>query len=63
MKRNSKMLALILSTGAMLPMWGCLGQYFSYAVQGLPGTILAEWLTDNDSIFDLFEDGNVAAAQ
>jgi len=63
MKKNSKKAALVLLASGCLFQLGCLGQYFSFAVQGLPGTILAEFLLDNDSIFDLFEDGGEAAAE
>lgn len=62
MKRNTKVLVMILSTGAMLPMFGCLGGLFNAAIQGVPGTLLTEFLLDNDTVFDLFEDGNVTAA-
>jgi len=56
MRKSKKVTLFVLATGMMFQ-FGCLGQYLNFAVQGLPGTILAEFLTDNDSIFDLFEDG------
>jgi hypothetical protein len=58
-KPKAALLAL-LASGTLFQL-GCLGTYFSFAVQGLPGTILAEFLLDNDSIFDLFEDGGSSA--
>ena len=61
--RKMKMSAVVaLLSGATL-FQGCLGQYFSWIAQGLPGTLIAEWLLDNDSVFDLFEDGAEAAAE
>jgi hypothetical protein len=59
--KTVKRFVMVALTGTLLQFGGCLGTWFSAALQGLPGTILAEFLLDNDSIFDLFEDGNVAA--
>jgi len=55
--------ALAALAGSFLFFGGCLGGWFNAAIAGLPGTIIAEWLLDNDNVFDLFEDGNVAAAE
>ncbi len=61
--RKMKKSALLAALAGTTFFFGCLGSYFSYVAQGLPGTILAEFLLDNDSIFDLFEDGAEAAAE
>lgn len=65
MKRNSKALALILSAGAMLPAWGCLGGGWNWRQILWTGVLTTgfEYVLDNDGVFDLFEDGNVAAAE
>ena len=60
--RKAKIGALLMLLSGSTLFGGCLGGWFNAAIKGLPGTILAEWLTDNDSIFDLFEDGGTAAA-
>lgn len=68
MKRNTKALAMVLSAGTLFHSVGCLN------LNGLLGGVLPlvssaaynaayEFLLDNDSVFDLFEDGNVAAAE
>ena len=62
MRKMKKGAALALLSGATL-FQGCLGDWFNAALQGLPGTLFAEWLLDNDAIFDLFEGGNVAAEE
>lgn len=59
MRKSKKAMLFVLASG-MVFQFGCLGQYFSFVAQGLPGTIVAEWLLDNDSVFDLFEDGATA---
>ena len=60
--RKVKMGALLTMLSGATLFGGCLGSWWNAAIQGLPGTIIAEWLTDNDGIFDLFEDGGTAAA-
>lgn len=68
MKRNTKALAMVLSAGTLFHSMGCLN------LSGLVGGLLpwlsqaaivaaTEYVLDNDGVFDLFEDGNVAAAQ
>ena len=58
-KRTVKMAAMaVLASGCMFQ-FVCLGDWFNMAWRNLPGNIATEWLTDNDAIFDLFEDGNV----
>lgn len=59
--RKAKMGALLMMLSGSTLFGGCLGGWFNAALQGIPGTLLAEWLVDNDGVFDLFEDG--AAAQ
>jgi len=58
--KKGAMLALL--SGAML-FQGCLGGWWSWVLQGVGGSLVTEWLTDNDGVFDLFEDGDVAAAE
>lgn len=54
-----KMFALVAGT-VCLPFigGGCLGRLFQAAITNTA----VEYLLDNDGVFDLFEDGNVAAA-
>ena len=54
-----KLFALVAGT-VCLPFigGGCLGRLFSSALTNTA----VEYLLDNDAVFDLFEDGNVAAA-
>ncbi len=55
--RRTKKGALVAALMGTTLFAGCLGEYFGWIAQGLPGTVIAEWLLDNDSVFDLFEDG------
>lgn len=57
MSKSKKFLALGLLSGGLMFQMGCLSTWFNAALVGLPGTVLAEWLTDNDAVFDLFPDG------
>jgi len=60
MKRVKKsVLFAVLAGGTMFG--GCLGDWWGWVIQGVGGSVVAEFLTDNDGFFDLFEDG--AAAQ
>lgn len=64
MKSMKKACALTLLTGTLFA-GGCLGSFFNPG-QIIPAAalyVLNEFVLDNDGIFDLFEDGNVAAAQ
>jgi uncharacterized membrane protein YeaQ/YmgE (transglycosylase-associated protein family) len=58
--RNAKksVLFALLAGGTMFQ--GCLGGWFNWMIQGIPGTVVAEWLLDNDGVFDLFPDGGTA---
>lgn len=60
--RKMKKGALVLMLGGSTLFGGCLGGWWNAALQGIPGTLLTEFLTDNDGFFDLFEDGGTAAA-
>jgi len=60
--RKSKAALLVVLASGTLFQLGCLGQYFNLVVKNLPGALLVEFLTDNDGIFDIFEDGEGAAA-
>ena len=59
--RKVKMGALLAMLSGSTLFAGCLGSYFGWVVQGLPGSVISEWLLDNDGVFDLFEDGGAAA--
>lgn len=59
--KKTKKAALVALAGTMMAFGGCIGGWWQAAIAGLPGTIIAEFLLDNDSIFDLFEDGGTAA--
>ncbi len=62
MLKNAKKLALIgLASGVMFQ-WGCLGVSWRQVLWTTALNQVGEFLLDNDGIFDLFEDGNVVAA-
>ena len=54
--RKMKVTAMLALLSGSTLFAGCLGDYLSWAAQGLPGSILSEWLLDNNGIFDLFPD-------
>ena len=58
-KRSVKATAMMILASGCLFQFGCLGSVFTAAWRGLPGSILGEFIIDNDTIFDLFEDGNL----
>ena len=59
-KRSVKATAvMILASGCMFQ-FGCLGSYWNYLWSALPAYALLEFTADNDSVFDLFEDGNAS---
>ena len=60
--RKVKMGALFAMLGGSTLFGGCLGGWWQAALAGLPGTIIAEWVLDNDGVFDLFEDGTTGLA-
>ena len=59
--RKMKIGALLAMLGGSTLFAGCLGDYFSWIAQGLPGSVISEWLLDNNSVFDLFPDGGTTA--
>lgn len=61
-KKSFKVAALLACAGTVFQLGGCLGGIVQASIQGLPGTILSEFLLDNDALFDLFEDGATADA-
>lgn len=61
MKKNKKFAVLsILAAGTLFQFGGCFSGWLNSLIPGLAGSLLAEFLTDNDAIFDLFEDGATA---
>ena len=58
-KKSMKIAAMILTAGTLLQFGGCLNLKEFLRV-GVTATAI-EFLTDNDAIFDLFEDGATAA--
>jgi len=66
--RKMKRAMLAALTGSIAIFGGCLGGGFFETWWGrvvLDGALDTAWdfVADNDGVFDLFEDGNVAAAQ
>lgn len=61
--KTVKSFVMVALTGTLLQFGGCLGTWFNAAWQGIPGTILVEFLLDNDSVLDLFEDGGTTTSQ
>ena len=59
--RKMKMGALLAALSGATLFGGCLGGWLSYAVKNLPGAVIAQYLTDNDGVFDVVEDGATAA--
>jgi hypothetical protein len=60
-KRRVKASALVLLATGSLFQLGCLTDWFWNVAINFPGTMLYEWLLDNDAVYDLFEDGNTTA--
>ena len=52
--KKGALLAALMGTTLFV---GCLGSYFSYALKNLPGAAIAQFLIDNNAVFDLFPDG------
>lgn len=63
MKKNwIKMTAIAALAGTMFQFGGCgINGLFNALVRTAPIYLGLEFLTDNDGLFDLFEDGGVAA--
>jgi len=55
-KKTMKAAATIALLGTVLQFGGCIGRWFNMVWANLPGTVIMEFLTDNDAVFDLFED-------
>jgi hypothetical protein len=55
-KKTVKAAAAIALFGTVLQFGGCIGSWFNMIWTNLPGAVLTEFLTDNDSVFDLFPD-------
>jgi len=65
MKRNTKALAMVISAGTLFHSLGCLnlgglGALWPWLTEAAIVTGV-EYVLDNDAVFDLFEDGTVAA--
>lgn len=59
MSKAMKACALALVAGTLLQFGGCIGRY----IPTILTSAALEFIWDNDGILDLFEDGNVAAAE
>ena len=55
-KKTVKAAAAIALFGTVLQFGGCIGSWFNMIWKNLPGAVLTEFITDNDSVFDLFPD-------
>jgi len=55
-KKNFKMFAIVACAGTLLQFGGCFGGLFNRTLQALPAGIIADFVTDNDGVFDLFQD-------
>lgn len=57
-RRTVKGTALtLLATGCLFGGLGCLGDFVTRTIRILPSQLALEFLTDNDTTFDVFEDG------
>ena len=63
MRKNMLKVGVITLLAGTVFQFGCLNTLFSTFIQAAPVYGLMEFVLDNDAIFDLFEDGNVAAAE
>lgn len=59
-RKNSKIVALVLAAGTLFQFGFCNLQQLAY---NFATAALIEFVTDNDGVFDLFEDGAEAAAE
>jgi hypothetical protein len=55
-KRTLKTIALVALAGTLFQFGGCVGQVLKSFITSLPATLLTEFVTDNNGIFDLFAD-------
>ncbi len=62
MLKNAKKLSLVALASGALFQFGCLGLNWTQLLWSTAVTSAIEFVLDNDAVVDLFEDGNVAAA-
>lgn len=64
-KRTVKAAAMTVLASGCLFQFGCLnlGGLFNAMLAGVPVYAALEFVADNDAVFDLFEDGDVTAAE
>lgn len=55
-KKNLTKIAVVVCAGTILQFGGCFGGLFNRTLQALPAGIIADFVTDNDGVFDLFQD-------
>jgi len=55
-KNKMKVAALLVLCGSVFQFGGCFGGLFNRTLQALPAGIISDFLTDNDGVFDLFQD-------
>lgn len=55
-KNKMKVAALLVLCGSVFQFGGCFGGLFNRTLQALPAGIIADFVTDNDGVFDLFQD-------
>ena len=62
-KRTVKATAMTILASGCLFQLGCLnlGGIFNSMLRSAPVYAALEWAADNDAVFDLFEDGGIAA--
>jgi hypothetical protein len=64
MRKNTLKVAVVGVLAGTVFQFGCsFGTLWNAFIQAAPIYGLMEFVLDNDGIFDLFEDGNVAAAE
>lgn len=55
-KKSLKMLAIVACAGTMFQFGGCFGGWLGQVVTYVTSGVVSDFLTDNDGIFDLFQD-------
>lgn len=63
MRKNMLKVGVITLLAGTVFQFGCLGGIARNFIQAAPIYGLMSFVLDNDGVFDLFEDGNVAAAE
>lgn len=60
MRKNVKKIAVVVVAGTMLQFGGCFGfggdGFFGRVVSATVAGVVSDFLTDNDGVFDLFQD-------